>query len=569
MSDAIAYLSRAIEQGQGLAEADVVLKGGRIFDLVSGELFRSDVAIMSDRIVGTMGDYSGAREIDVRGKIVVPGFVDTHCHVESSLITPLEFDRCVLRHGVTTAICDPHEIGNVLGEKGLRYFLDGAMATAMDLRIQLSSCVPATNLETAGARLEVGDLVELADHPKVLGLAEFMNFPGLLARDPACLAKLAAFQTRPIDGHSPLLGGYALNGYLSAGVRTDHEVTNLPEAREKLMKGMAVLIREGSVCKDLHALSPIITERNSPFIAFCTDDRNPLDIAEEGHLDFLIRTAIALGAEPLVAYRAATISAARIFGLRDRGLVAPGWRADLVVVEDLENCAVSTVLAGGRVADDALFASRGALPPVGRNSVKTRRVAAGDFAARGQGPSTQAIGVIPGKIITERVPVTLPFRGGERQVDLGQDVVKVSVVARHGVNDNMATAFVRGFGMKRGAIASSVGHDSHNVCVVGTNEDDMAAAVNRLREIEGGFAVAEGGKVVAELPLPVAGLMSLTSFEEVHEKLIPLRKAAKSLGVTLAEPFLQVAFLPLPVIPHLKITDKGLVDVDKFELVRD
>ena len=292
MSDAIAYLSRAIEQGQGLAKADIVLKGGRIFDLVSGELFPGDVAICNDRIVGTLGEYSGVREIDVRGKIVVPGFIDTHCHVESSLITPLEFDRCVLAHGVTTAICDPHEIGNVLGVAGLRYFLDGAMATAMDLRIQLSSCVPATDLETAGARLEVGDLLALADHPKVLGLAEFMNFPGLLKRDPACLAKLAAFQTRPIDGHSPLLGGYRLNGYLSAGVRTDHEVTNLPEGYEKLSKGMAVLIREGSVCKDLHALSALITERNSPFIAFCTDDRNPLDIAEEGHLDFLIRTAI-------------------------------------------------------------------------------------------------------------------------------------------------------------------------------------------------------------------------------------------------------------------------------------
>src|SRR5271155_5409960 len=358
MSDAIAFLKRAIEQGQGLAPADLVLKGGRIFDLVGGELMKSDVAICSDRIVGTLGEYRGRLEIDVGGKVVVPGFIDSHCHVESSLLTPLEFDRCVLAHGVTTSICDPHEIANVLGQAGLRYFLDAAMLTAMELRVQLSSCVPATALETSGARLEADDLLKLADHPKVLGLAEFMNFPGVLARDPSCLAKLAAFQTRPIDGHSPLLSGLALNGYLAAGIRTDHEVTNLPEAREKLAKGMQLLIREGSVCKDLHALSPIITERNSPFIALCTDDRNPLDIAEEGHLDFLIRTTIKLGAPPLAAYRAASISAARIFGLPDRGLVAPGWRADLVVIDDLEHCAVSMVMAGGRGRVDPRLAAR-------------------------------------------------------------------------------------------------------------------------------------------------------------------------------------------------------------------
>lgn len=560
-------LKARIEQGKGDVPADLVLKGGRFFDLVSGELIASDIAICGDAIVGTFGTYVGQREIDISGKIVVPGFIDTHLHVESSLITPPEFDRCVLRHGVTTAICDPHEIANVLGAEGIRYFLDCAMETVMDLRVQLSSCVPATHLETSGARLMPSDLEPFMNHPKVLGLAEFMNFPGVLHHDPECLAKLALFAGRHIDGHAPLLRGKALNGYLSAGIRTDHETTTFEEAREKLSKGMHILIREGSVSKDLHALIPLITERNSSFIAFCTDDRNPLDIAEEGHLDFMIRTAIAHGAPPLAAYRAASISAAKAFRLHDRGLVAPGWRADLVVLDSLEECRVSQVLSAGRVVDDGLFERCRIIQPVGFGSVKARLVDASDFHVEGDGRAMPVIGVTPGKIITQHLKLDLPVSNTTVQCDLLQDVIKVAVVERHGINGNIGRGFVHGFGLRRGAIASTVGHDSHNICVVGASEGDMALAVNRMSEIGGGFVVVDGGRILAELPLPIAGLMSDKSFEHVREALIPLRAAAKSLGTILPEPFLQVAFLPLPVIPHLKISDRGLVDVDRFCLM--
>lgn len=507
MSD---LLRRAILQGQGREPADLVLKGGRFLDLFTGDLVASDIAITGDRITGTFGTYSGMHEIDISGRIVVPGFIDTHLHVESSLVTPHEFDRCVLRHGVTTAICDPHEIANVLGAAGIRYFLHSAMAMVMDLRVKLSSCVPATHLETAGA---------------------------------------------------------ALNGYLAAGIQTAHETTTADEAREKLSKGMHILIREGSVSKDLHALIPLITERNSAFIALCTDDRNPLDIAEEGHLDFMIRTAIAEGADSLAVYRAASISAARAFRLHDRGLIAPGWRADLAIIGDLASCRVLKVFSAGRIVTDELFAARPVVPPVGFGSVKASAVSVQDFQVRGSGSATPVIGVLSGKIVTDQFVRDLPSNAGEIQCDIAQDVIKVAVVERHGINGNIGRGFVHGFGLKQGAVGSTVGHDSHNICVVGVDDADMAIAVNHIREIGGGFVVVRDGKVLAELALPIAGLMSDQIFETVRTKLVGLRAAAKSLGTVLAEPFLQVAFLPLPVIPHLKISERGMIDVDKFCLI--
>ncbi|WP_343079696.1 adenine deaminase [Ostreiculturibacter nitratireducens] len=560
-------LQDIIDQGRGVAPADLVLRGGRVFDLVSGEFFDGDVAICGDTIVGTGAAYEGREVIEVTGLTLVPGFIDTHLHIESSLVTPFEFDRCVCPRGITTAICDPHEIANVAGLEGIHYFLDASARTVMDIRVQLSSCVPSTEMETAGARLEAADLAALRDHPRVIGLAEFMNYPGVLFKDPGCLAKLGAFRGRHIDGHAPLLSGRDLNAYVAAGIRTEHEATSAAEALEKLRKGMRVLIREGSVSKDLHALAPIITERNSPYIAFCTDDRNPLDIAEHGHLDYMIRTAIALGAAPLAVYRAASLSAAEAFGLKDRGLIAPGKRADIVALDSLETCHAQLVLAGGRRVDARAFASRETIPPVARRSVRAPKVSAEAFRAPGNRAETPVIGILPGKIITEHLTEEIAPMDGDKRPDVERDLIRIAVVERHGKNGNIATGFVKGFGLKRGAIGSTVCHDHHNIAVVGADYSDMALAANRLGEIEGGFVVAEGGRILAELALPVAGLMSPEPFEKVETDLVALRAAARSLGVTLEEPFLQLAFLALPVIPHLKITDRGMVDVDRFELI--
>ncbi len=560
-------LKKRIGQALGETKADLVIRNTRFLNVVTGEIAQGDVAVCGDRIVGTYESYDGVEEIDGRDLTVVPGFIDTHVHCESTCVTPLEIDRCVLPRGTTTAICDPHEICNVLGEKGLRYFLDCAEGTALDLRVQLSSCVPATELETSGARLEAEDLVRHKDHPKVLGLAEFMNFPGVFHKVDGVLDKLAAFDGRHIDGHAPLLSGRELNAYLSCGIRNCHETTSAPEAMEKLRKGMQVLIRDGSVSKDVHALAPVIQPETSPFLGFCTDDRNPLDIAEEGHMDHLIRSAIALGAPMAHVYRAATWSAARGFGLFDRGLVAPGQRADLVLLDDLETCAVNRVIRNGKLVTPESFAGRPAVVPVGLRSVKLHPVTVEDFAVPAAGSTQSVIGVLPGKIITAHLRLEVPAKDGHLVADPQRDILKICVFARHGTNQNVGRGFASGFGFKEGALASSVGHDSHNVCVVGASDADMAIAVNRLIELQGGFVAVRNGQVVGELALPLAGLMSLEPFETVERHLRSLRASVKEMGCPLAEPFLQLAFLPLPVIPHLKITDRGLVDVDKFELI--
>jgi adenine deaminase len=560
-------LERQIDQALGRLPADLVVRNTRMLNLVTGELQAGDIAVCGSIIVGTLDSYRGVEEIDAQGRFAVPGFIDSHVHCESTLVTPGEFDRCVLPHGVTTAICDPHEICNVLGLQGLRYFLDCSRHTALDLRVQLSSCVPATNLETSGARLSAADLAAHRHHPQVIGLAEFMNVPGVLSKDPECMEKLDAFQGQHIDGHAPLLSGYELNAYLSCGIRNCHETTNPAEGREKLAKGMQVLIREGSASQDLAALAPLINDFTSPFLGFCTDDRNPLDIYEEGHVDYLVRRAIALGAPLAAVYRSASWSAARGFGLIDRGLIAPGYLADFLLLDDLGSCAVHTVFRRGRRVTADSFAGRVMPEPPGGNTVWLQPVTAESFHAPAAGPATPVIGIIPGKILTERLEANLPYREGRRHADPEHDLLKVCVLERHGRNGNIGRGFVKGFGFRRGALASSVGHDSHNICVVGANDEDMAVAVNRLITLGGGFVAVEAGQVLAELALPFAGLMSLEPFETVRKDLYALRSTTQSMGCLLPEPFLNLAFLPLPVIPHLRITDFGLVDVDRFELV--
>ncbi len=562
-------LNRRIDQALSREPADLVVKNVDWLSITTGKIHHGDIAVCGDTIVGTGDEYQGRQEIDGTGLTAVPGFVDAHFHLESSMVTPYEFERCVLPHGITTAVCDPHEMANVCGAEALRYFLNCAENMIMDLRVKLSSCVPATHMETSGATLNVEDILPFKHHPKALGLAEMMNFPGVWFHDPGVMAKLEAFSDQIIDGHAPLVSGKNLNAYIAAGIHNCHETSTPAEGEEKLDKGMRLFIRGGSVAKNLEALIPLITPVSAPFVAFCTDDRNPLDIDAEGHIDHMIRTAIAMGVAPELAYRVASRSGAEAFGLDDRGLIAPGFKADIVLLNDYRGCGIAKVLKSGRPVTDQLLAGRPPAPSVdfARNSVRRPKVTAADFKVRSKSASTHVIGVIPNSIITENIEMELPFADGEKMAVPEKDILKVAVLERHGKNNNIGLGFVTGFGMKTGAIASSIGHDSHNLCVVGTSDEDMAAAVNALIESGGGQCVVKDAQVSAILKLPLAGLMTDAPYEQLAADLKTLRETVRQTNCVLEEPFMQLAFLPLPVIPFLKITDYGLVDVSKFQVI--
>lgn len=560
-------LAKIIRVARGRLPCDLVLRNARIVNVFSAEVYRNDIAIWGGRIVG-IGGYEGKKEIDLEGAYVLPGMIDGHMHVESTMVTVHEFARSVVPRGTTSVICDPHEIANVHGLEGIYYILNTAKYSPVNIYVMLSSCVPATRFETSGANLRGFDLYPLLREKWVLGLGEMMNYPGVLLEDEGLLDKISMASNKRIDGHAPGLTGRDLNAYIAAGVTSDHESTSVDEVIEKLRLGMYIMIREGSVTKNLRDLLPAITCDNLSRCFFVTDDRHPKDLLEKGHIDHMVKIAIKEGLDPIAAIRLATINTAQYFGLTDLGAIAPGYLADLVIVDSLKRFHVRRVFKGGKIVaeDGKMVVPRPRTPDVIlRSSINIKWLAPTDFDIEAEGKRARVIDVVPGQIITRASVERIKVEDGKVVADTERDLLKVAVVERHQASDRIGRAIVRGFGLKKGAIASSVAHDSHNIVVVGTSSDDMMAAVVEISKMKGGLSVVRDGKLVAGLPLPIAGLMSDATLPEVVQGLDEVRRAARRLGSTLDDPFMTMSFLSLPVIPELKVTDMGLVDVKAFE----
>ncbi|MBN1613493.1 MAG: adenine deaminase [Deltaproteobacteria bacterium] len=560
-------LGNRIRAARGEIAPDLVLKGGRVVNVFTGEIVQADVAVHEGLIVG-VGDYGGREQIDATGKYLCPGLIDGHIHVESSLLAPAELARVVLPRGTTAVVADPHEIANVLGAKGIRYLLDGSEGLPVDFFIMLPSCVPATHLETSGATLSAADLALFRNEERVLGLAEMMNYPGLIGGEAAVLEKIAAFCDRVKDGHAPLLSGRDLNAYIAAGIGSDHECTTAGEALEKMRLGMHIMIREGTQAKNLRDLLPIVTPGNIHQCSLVTDDLHPGDLLGKGHLDHLIDLAVDTGLDPVQAIQMASLNTARYFGLKDRGAIAPGFRADLLVLSSLHPFQVETVYKGGRKVCDKGIPGRNlsalSTGAEGLGPMNVKDLDEGAFIIEQKGKHIRVIDLIPGQILTKGAILPAPVREGAVVADTGRDLIKIAVVERHRGTGNIGRGMVRGFGLRAGALASSVAHDSHNIVCLGCTDGDMLAAVREVASLGGGMAVVKSGGVLAELPLPIAGLMSDRPLGEVARGWESLRQAASALGCTLPEPFMALSFLALPVIPELKITDCGLVDVNRF-----
>jgi len=568
-------LEELIAAARGEVEVDLLIEGADVVNTLSGEQRRSDVAICEGTVVG-FDCESAKRVADLSGKVLVPGFIDGHVHLESAMVTVPEYARAVVPRGTTTVVADPHEIANVLGAEGIRYILDSSRSSPLSVFVMLPSCVPATHLETSGACLDATALSEIIDEEGVIGIAEVMNYPGVLFRDPQVLAKIGLAGERrvdghrpKIDGHCPLLSGRDLTAYVAAGIESDHECTSLEEAREKLRLGMRIMIREGTAAKNLDDLLPLVNEVNSRRFLFVSDDRHPSDILREGHIDSMVRRAVRAGLDPIVAIQIASLNAAEYFGLRDLGAIAPGRRADIVVLDDLDNLEVQKVLKDGAAVAEGgrLLATIQEAPRPRSSSMKVGRISPGSFDIKADGNLVRAIGVIPNQIITRSLLTRPKIEGGRVVADLDRDLLEMAVVERHNGTGNVGLGLVNGFGLARGAIATSVAHDSHNIAAVGTNSAEIYRAVSAVRDMEGGLVVVDGGEVEASLPLPIAGLLSDRSMDEVAELIEEVVGAANSLGSALEDPFMTLSFLCLPVIPELKLTDRGLVDVNRFDFV--